>query len=100
MTLTARSNAEAAEVWVRNEGIPKPADSVSNLFVLFCCLDRETDSRFTSLGLALTISKEIIMACQGAIEMRSSAGREMVATCLADPTGFAHLTRPGGLWRS
>jgi signal transduction histidine kinase len=58
---------------VHNEGTPIPTEVLEKLFDAFYRLDgEETEGRSTSLGLGLYISKEIITAHGGTIDVRSS----------------------------
>jgi hypothetical protein len=73
VTITAKSAADGIEVSVHNEGTPIPHAMIPKLFDSFYRLDdRDADTNSTSLGLGLYISKEIIAAHRGTIEVRSS----------------------------
>ncbi|WP_158933241.1 sensor histidine kinase KdpD [Acidisphaera sp. S103] len=73
VTLTAKRSGDGAEVSVHNEGIPIPPDMIPKLFDSFYRLDEDVGSHANGLGLGLYISKEIIAAHGGTIEVRSSA---------------------------
>lgn len=73
VTISAKSSGEGVEVAVHNEGAPIPPDMIPKLFDSFYRLDGgDADIHSTSLGLGLYISKEIIAAHGGRIEVRSS----------------------------
>jgi len=73
VTITANSSPNGVEISVHNEGTPIPADKISKLFDSFYRLDdRDPNANSRSLGLGLYISKQIIVAHGGSIEVRSS----------------------------
>ena len=71
VTITARNIDRGVEVSVHNEGTPIPSDMIPKLFDSFYRLD-DRDAGNSRLGLGLYISKEIIAAHGGTIEVRSS----------------------------
>ena len=74
VTMTAESSGSGVEISVHNEGTPIPPDMVPKLFDSFYQLnDRDAGTHSTGLGLGLYISKEIVAAHGGTIEVRSSA---------------------------
>ncbi len=76
VTLTAKvvSGGNGVELSVHNEGTPIPPNMIPKLFDSFYRLDaRDADTQPTNLGLGLYISKEIVSAHGGTIEVRSSA---------------------------
>ncbi len=78
VTITAKDVSSAGgngvELSVHNEGAPIPPHMIPKLFDSFYRLDaREADTQPTNLGLGLYISKEIVAAHGGMIEVRSSA---------------------------
>jgi signal transduction histidine kinase len=72
VTVTTRNSGAQAEVSVHNEGAPIPPDLIPKLFDSFYRLDTNGESHSHNLGLGLYISKEIVVAHGGAIEVRSS----------------------------
>ena len=75
VTITAKNTGSGVEVSVHNEGTPIPPDVIPQLFDSFYRLDARNPDNSTSLGLGLYISKEIIVAHGGAIEVQSSADK-------------------------
>jgi signal transduction histidine kinase len=73
VTLTAKRSGDGVEVSVHNEGIPIPQHLIPKLFDSFYRLDEDAGRNPNGLGLGLYISKEIIAAHGGIIEVRSSA---------------------------
>lgn len=73
VTITATSSSDGTEVSVHNEGPPIPPHMIPKLFDSFYRLDDRDADNSTGLGLGLYISKEIITAHGGTIEVRSSA---------------------------
>jgi signal transduction histidine kinase len=73
ITLTVRRNGDEAEVSVHNDGDPIPPEILPKIFTSFYRLERPA-SRSDGLGLGLYISKEIVVAHGGTIEVESSAG--------------------------
>ena len=86
--VTAEGDKSGVAVSVHNEGAPIPAEIISKLFD---CLfqgtseQRAAEDNSTSLGLGLYISKEIIAAHGGTIEVQSTAD--------AGTTFIVHLPR-------
>jgi signal transduction histidine kinase len=75
VTVTAKSNGNEVEVAVHNKGAVIPSSRIPRLFDSFFQAGEEQkadDSRFNSLGLGLYISKEIVQAHGGTIDVRSS----------------------------
>lgn len=73
VTVTVQSGDSEIEVSVHDEGSPIPADMIPKLFDSFYRLDeRNAGAHRMGLGLGLYISKEIIAAHGGTIEVRSS----------------------------
>jgi signal transduction histidine kinase len=73
VTVTTKNCGERVEVSVHNEGTPIPPDVIPKLLESFYRLDDKTESDYDNLGLGLYISKEIVVAHGGAIDVRSSA---------------------------
>ncbi|MBS0640781.1 MAG: HAMP domain-containing histidine kinase [Proteobacteria bacterium] len=81
VTTTVTSSGNGAEVAVHNEGTPIPPDMIPTLFDAFYRLDdRAGGTRSTSLGLGLYISREIVAAHRGTIEVQSTAGESTTFT--------------------
>jgi signal transduction histidine kinase len=72
VTLTAKRRGAGAEVSVHNYGTPIPPDMIPKLFDSFYRLEEAANDHSGSLGLGLYISKEIIAAHGGTIEVHSS----------------------------
>jgi signal transduction histidine kinase len=72
VTVTAKSSSDGIEVSVHNEGTPIPPDQIPKLFNSFYRLDNRDADNSASMGLGLYISKEIITAHGGIIEVLSS----------------------------
>ncbi len=76
VTITAKEvcGGNGVELSVHNEGTPIPPNMIPKLFVSFYRLDaRDADTQPANLGLGLYISREIVAAHGGTIEVRSSA---------------------------
>jgi phosphoserine phosphatase RsbU/P len=75
VTVTAKSDGNEVEVAVNNKGAVIPSSRIPRLFDSFFQGDeagKADDSRSNSLGLGLYISKEIVQAHGGTIDVRSS----------------------------
>ena len=72
VTIKVSRSGDGAELSVHNEGTPIPPDKIPKLFDSFYRLDDGAAQNSSSLGLGLYISKEIIAAHGGTIEVRSS----------------------------
>jgi two-component system sensor histidine kinase VicK len=72
ITLDLRVVGDQIEVAVTDNGVGIPPSGLETLFAPFTSLDDEPDS--TSMGLGLTIAREIIAAHDGSIDVESEVG--------------------------
>jgi signal transduction histidine kinase len=77
--VVTRVGADEAEIEVRNAGVPIPPEQVARLFEPFQ-RGRSTGSVQRSVGLGLYISKQIVTAHAGTIDVRSTDEGETIFT--------------------
>ncbi|HRY28998.1 MAG TPA: ATP-binding protein [Elusimicrobiota bacterium] len=75
VSFSARLNASAAEVRVKDTGIGIPAEDLPRIFERFYRVDKSRSPERGGTGLGLAIVKHILENRNGAVRVESSAGR-------------------------
>lgn len=76
--LDARLEEDSVTLWVKDEGIGIPAESLEKIFDLFYRVNNTTKLKSVGTGLGLALVKEIVTAHNGSVWVESSIGQGSV----------------------
>lgn len=73
--LDARLEADSVTLWVKDQGIGIPSESLERIFDMFYRVNGESRSQIVGTGLGLALVKEVVSAHNGQVRVESRLGQ-------------------------
>jgi len=75
VTIGARWDDNYVTLWVKDEGMGIPSESLDKVFDMFYRVDNSSSRKTTGTGLGLALVKDIVLAHDGRVWVESEVGK-------------------------